>query len=219
VDSIEAQRKALSDWLLLWRVDQSLGNAVEKPTDAVDSPTKENLELSHSDFTYSAAKETPAEGDVVLLPPIGRITQSRPVYFALRKHEEDGWLAVPFARLPLPATDSEFATGRAERPLRVLAPWNAGILSDDILEQAWKVGRLRPVELAALRAYENGKTPSLKAGPPIVHPLDPRHNYLDEERELWVECSLDSSKLDYSNRPLEYPDAAEDHDDDPPPTT
>lgn len=216
MDSIEAQRKALADWLLLWKIDQSLATAVGNPTGAVDAPTTENLELSHSDFTYSAANETPAEGDVVLLPPIGRVTQSRPVYFALRKHTVDGWLAVPFARLPLPATEAEFATGRAERPLRVLAPWNAGILPDGILDQAWKVGRLRPVELAALRAYENGGPPRLEAGPPIIHPLDPRHTYLDEEREVWVECSPGFFKSDYTSRSSEYPEAAEDHDDNPP---
>jgi hypothetical protein len=209
---LEAQRKALSDWLVLWRIDQSLGMAEERPTDIAEVPTAENAELAASEFTYGASGETPKEGDIVLLPPIGRVTQSRPVYVALLERRNDGWLAIPFARLPLPATDAEFATGRKEYPLRVLAPWNSGVLTDGILARAWKTGRLRPAEISSLRAFKKGGPSTLEPGPPLVHPLDPRHDYLDEERELWVECAEGPAQTDYSSLPMDYPEAAEDPD-------
>lgn len=212
MNGLEAQRKALADWLALWRIDLSLAKAVGKPSDATDIPTAENAALAVSEFTYAASGDTPEAGDIVLLPPVGRITQSRPVYLALCERTDGGWGAVPFARLPLPATDAEFATGREELPLRVLSPWNAGFLPDEVVARAWKVGRLRPAEAAALRAYKKGEPPSLEAGPPLVHPLDPRHDYLDEERELWVELAGCGETGDYEAGPQDLQDAAEDHD-------
>ncbi|MFT5240579.1 MAG: hypothetical protein ACI9OU_001534 [Candidatus Promineifilaceae bacterium] len=101
--------------------------------------------------------------------------------------------AVPFSRFATPATPGECATERSESPLRVLCLWNACDLSAVALaEESWHCGDLdanQGTQLNAhLQTYRSGSTPAATDirlfGARLVHPLDPRQTYLDEERAL-----------------------------------
>ena len=39
--------------------------------------------------------------------------------------------------------------------------------------------------------HNPGKSLVRRLGPPLVHPLDPRHDYIEEERMLWQEMETD----------------------------
>ena len=101
--------------------------------------------------------------------------------------------AVPFSRFATPATPGECTTTRSESPLRVLCLWNASDLCASALaDESWHCGDLdagQGTQLHAhLETYRSGNTPEPTDirlfGPRLVHPLDPRHAYLDEERPL-----------------------------------
>ena len=100
---------------------------------------------------------------------------------------------VPFSRFATPATPGECTTERSESPLRVLCLWNACDLSASALaDESWHCGDLDANQGAQHRAhletYRSGIAPESTDirlfGPRLVHPLDPRHAYLDEERAL-----------------------------------
>lgn len=146
-------------------------------------------------------------GDIVLLPPETATTRRRPVYVGLvgelePADEENGapgvegasWLVIPFGRLPLPAVPGELVTRRQAASLRVLCVWNCALAAAARLARGWLVGRLTARELDLARRVRDLAPDSVppaalarRVGPPLIHPLDPRHVYLDEERLLWFE--------------------------------
>ena len=100
---------------------------------------------------------------------------------------------LPFGRLAYPAVPGEWLTGREAGPCRLLCLWNAFVLSGDAASRSWvlcdwpaqHVERVR--EGRATLAEDGELPPAMRgqAGPPLLHPLDPRWDYLDEER-LWT---------------------------------
>lgn len=128
------------------------------------------------------------EGDIVLLRPATKGAWS-PVYVALVKGHSDGrWLCVPFSRYATPAVPGEWQTPFASTPLRVLCFWNArriaqssfipGAVKKCTLDQWNEIRRIYEHTVRGAAADE-GLVKRL--GPPIVHPADPRYEYLDEE--------------------------------------
>ena len=113
--TLAEQRKLLAAWLAEWRLERELppppaekasGTAV--PADGHDAP----------DLTAGGGL---ARGDIILLPPVGEVAASRPVYVALLRESAPGvWLCAPFSRFSTPATEGEYATGRAFDPLKVV---------------------------------------------------------------------------------------------------
>ncbi|MDX9862477.1 MAG: hypothetical protein RBS99_16320, partial [Rhodospirillales bacterium] len=68
------------------------------------------------------------------------------------------------------------------------------VINASRLARGWLVGRLllrerRWVHMLLDAPAERRLTPALKnrLGPPLVHPLDPRHDYIEQERLLWEE--------------------------------
>jgi len=185
VPAPDAQREKWRAWYSEWMLDQALRR--------VDEP--DGIEIS--DKTLPAdlgAQPAPVPGQIRLFAPITPGTAQHPRYAAVLAAEAGGrFLVVPFGRLALPATSWEWSTGRAAPPLRVLCLWNAVRLPASLLEKSWVVDRLSAEEQAdglvvyaawRLKQPPAGMDPS-RTGPPLIHPLDPRYDYLDEEW-LWM---------------------------------
>ncbi|HOW97601.1 MAG TPA: hypothetical protein P5567_02175 [Kiritimatiellia bacterium] len=172
-----ARRQWLQQWLHEWTVDLALrGDGEEPPPDAVGRPPE--------------AGPSAAPGQVRLLFPCTGPEGARLCYLAVLREVRPGhFLAAPFGRFSVPATPGEWRTPRAEAPLRVLELWNARVLSGAALAASWTVDELLPREredaLAVYQAWYARQAPpgepDIRTGPPLIHPLDPRHEYMEEE--------------------------------------
>jgi hypothetical protein len=181
-------RLALAAWMHEWQLDRRLRQADEAaPGAAPPAPCR-----------YPATapgRGVIAAGQIRLLPPVTPQTAARPVYVAVLAQAGGGvWQVAPFGRFATPALPGELALRRRALHLRVLCLWNVSALPDALLRAAWQAGRLSAPEQrgaasvqAALRGTPLPGMLARRVGPPLVHPLDPRHAYLDEERALWLD--------------------------------
>ncbi len=200
---VEMQRRRLAEWLREWQLAQRL-DAAPEPSDGAPGAA---ADLSYPAGPARRCAGSPLsigdpsrlqDGEVVLLAPESETTRRRPVYVALIELTRGGdWLTVPFGRFALPAVPGELATRRAAPSLRVLCVWNAGPIDGARLARGWSVGHLTPRELGWVRLLleKPAGAPPPRAlagrlGPPLVHPLDPRHDYLEEERLLWIDDAV-----------------------------
>jgi hypothetical protein len=214
--TVSEQRKILADWLAEWRLEKNL----PPPPQEDAAPSGDGRTLfgqSDPDKTVGATKTALRPGDIVLLPPEGEVSSTRPVYVALLAAKADGgWLCAPFSRFSTPATDGEYATGRNYDPLKVVCAWNAGRLPQTVLENGWLVERLGAQDLKILADFvlnRRAELPPSRRGPPVLHPLDPRREYVEEERCLWIDFLSDDvaapQEWEVREQPIGY--AAEDH--------
>ncbi len=198
------QRRLLAKWLHEWRLDQALRSA---DTDAScnqwgSEPDQAGVSAGGADV-FSAKGGSPgrlAVGQVWLLHPDSQCTASRPLYVLLLAQAGDGrWLAVPFGRFAVPAIPGEWRTGMRAMHARVLCLWNTRYLDVATLRKAWKVTKITPDRLATARGRlrvcfdlsdcvvpenDTASTVLRESGPPLLHPADPRHQYLAEETDL-----------------------------------
>jgi hypothetical protein len=178
-----AARQRLAAWLWEWEADRRLQRAAEE-----DGTTPQVCRYPVP-LKRGAA---PAAGQIRLLPPSTPATCERPVYVALLDRDGSrGWRVAPFGRFALPALPGELALRRSAVHLRVLCLWNRFLVSESLLRAAWPAGRLGPSERSnvavVLAALEGAPLPdrlARRVGPPLVHPLDPRHAYVEEARGL-----------------------------------
>lgn len=101
-------------------------------------------------------------------------------------------LVAPFGQFAQPAFDGELATDLQDESLAVLCVWNATYVPLSSLWRSWWLmdafdDLLQGARL--LHAARNRQEPVPEAlqdriGLPIIHPLDPRHDYLDLEAGL-----------------------------------
>ena len=94
--------------------------------------------------------------------------------------------------------------------------WNSGYLPQNVLERGWLVEHLGAQDLKILSDFalnRRSELPPSRRGPPILHPLDPRHEYIEEERCLWIDfqsAEADTTQdWEVREQPIGY--AAEDH--------
>lgn len=134
----------------------------------------------------------PREGQLRLWP--ARSGGDEPFYGLLLQAGYGEWEVVPVSPLALPATPEELLL-RTPPPVQVLQLWNAARLPAAQVRNSWTVDTLSPFELAAvqqLRLLPPGESvpPALsgRTGPPLRHPLDPRHAYLAEEADRRDRC-------------------------------
>jgi len=180
----EYHRQQLEAWLETYRVDRALR---DEPGSDPDRDVEDCLSN-----TQGAA---PMASQIRLLPPIGDATPQieRPVYVCLLPGDRpDGITVVPFSRFRLPATPQEWKTGLRPGPLQVLCLWNAHTCKTDNLRASWQAGTIPAPKrqmIATLLQTLNPlhDWPSRRFGPPLLHPLDPRQTYLQEERLLMHE--------------------------------
>lgn len=178
------QRERLAAWLCEWETNRRL-----QPED-------------HDALNFIAPHAYPVQvrskpiklGAIRLLAPDTLATAARPVYVAvLANVGPELWQVAPFGRFATPALPGELGLQRRAVHLQVLCLWNTAVLNGVRLDLAYPAGRLTVAEwqaVTAVRASMVG-TPlppclTKRVGPKLVHPLDPRQLYVEEERALWL---------------------------------
>ena len=216
------QREMLAAWLAEWRLEKELPQPPHEDVVSTGAPGGDGRDMfgqSYPDKTVGATNTALRAGDIVLLPPDGETSSTRPVYVVLLAAGPNGsWLCAPFSRFSTPATEGEYMTGRNFDPLKVVCAWNSGHLSQNVLERGWLVEHLGAQDLKILADFalkRRAELPPVRRGPPIVHPLDPRHEYVEEERCLWVDFQTmeESDPREWEVREQSIGFAAEDHPD------
>ncbi len=187
----EEKKERLARWLAEWQIEQSL---TAGDGDEETEPSRDGEERSPSDreglVAPTADEPGPDAGQVRLLSPQIPAAGDMPLHVALLDRVAPGvFLAAPFSRFAEPATPGELQTGRTERALRVLCPWNARSIPLRTLQKGWIVSDLteqqRQDALCVYRHVHKGdplrEDLVHRIGPPLVHPDDPRLVY--EARE------------------------------------
>ncbi|MBP7274956.1 MAG: hypothetical protein KBA51_01995 [Kiritimatiellae bacterium] len=168
-------------WLDEWEADRSMVEPVEpagstEPVLRYDAPAR--------------------AGEIWLLHPTAPHVPPRPVYMAvLWVTPEGGAGAAPFSRFHTPAYEGEWSTGRRAGPLRVLGLGWLRVVPAVALTRGWRAGRLTGPEWNAVRGWlesdpgDEAGHPALRGrcGPPLVHPEDPRWEYVREET-AWLDA-------------------------------
>jgi hypothetical protein len=178
VPAAAGQRKRLARWLAAWAMDRALRDDTATARGPGADPPRPGPPVRH--------------GQIRLLHPVTPAACARPLYLAvLDPAGPESRLAVPFGRFTEPAFPGELATRRRAPCLRVLCLWNAAPVPDRVLRQSWMAGRLTAAEqrdaLAVLRTAQPSPALCRRMGPPLVHPLDPRHVYRQEDLEVMAE--------------------------------
>jgi len=178
------QRRQLSAWLHEWNLEQRL----RRVDMGAHEPAPESALTSAPLRAYPRRGEF-APGRILLMPPRSSISPARPLFILLLAELKSGvCLIAPFSRFSAPALPGEWRTGHKAAPLRVLCPWNARGVLRSVLETAWPAARMSAVKtrraLAIWRCIWQEDAapgaPSRNTGPPLRHPLDPRHEYIAE---------------------------------------
>ena len=206
-ETMEKQRKHLQRWLAEWQLDRALGD-----------PSGSAPELWRPRIDFSA-EPCPAPGHIRLWP--ARSSGDEPCYGLLLSGGYGRWRVLPFSGFSLPATPGEWRL-RREGPLRVLQIWNLREINGPGAATSWWAETVPTADLFPLEAYLTAwkageiqeSTPPEQVGPPLIHPLDPRHEYLEMEFERVdralgeLEAAADPGPgLDLAaESPPEYPD-------------
>lgn len=194
-------RAALSAWLLEWQTARTLEQiAREDKAEQAAAPTPPSRPPGVTGSPqYQAAPyldtARPAAGDIRLVYPhrVSAPTPARPIYLVvLEQDPHNRWHIAPFSRFATPAVPGEISTGLRPLALRVLCPWNGRWVGKAFFTRTWLAGRLTDRQAHLFRSAAadrcNANPPSLRRGPPLVHPLDPRWDYLREEGDAMQEC-------------------------------
>jgi hypothetical protein len=177
------EQKQLAAWLAERELDLLLRDDEQG---ADDVPAAKNLRYN----LKLKPAETVREGDVVVLRPAAGADWS-PVYVLLLDGpSSESWLGIPFSRYATPAVPGEWQTNFTATPLRVLCFWNMNTVTrSNFIPGAVK--HCTPAEVAEIikireciaRGEVIDSREGKQFGPPLIHPADPRYEYLDEERE------------------------------------
>ena len=191
------QRQALKRWLNEWRIDQLL--RTDDPIFIPKNPTAAKPYISLYD------RKSIEVGQIRLFHPFSVATSGHLRYIVvLKRNNDESWLVAPFSRFCEPAVQGEYTTGKTAPALRTLCLWNARILPNLLIVRSWVVDRMTASRIAqAITIHDlladDKPLPSplvRRVGPPLVHPLDPRYDYIEEEREwlsaLQEKCSSDN---------------------------
>ncbi len=177
-------RQQLEMWLETYKLDRAMREeCILQP----DRDIEDRLPDMHG--------PGPMPGQIRLLVPACDATPQieRPVYACLLPGDRpDCMTAVPFSRFSIPATPREWKTGLPQLPLQVLCLWNGHACKTEALRTSWCVGTIPEQQRLEIEIHLQTLNPlqvlpSRRFGPPLLHPLDPRQLYLQEERMLMQE--------------------------------
>ena len=184
------QRRRLARWMDEWAAYQRLRDATE-PQDAASGPARPMARRMPAQCDRQAA-DAPQVGQVRLMHPAVSGSAWGPVYVAIVAAQESGrFLVLPYGRFAEPALPGELRTRRSEPFLRVLQIGQAVAIPADLVARSWLITSLTPMDLqdsqdalATARAERKiTRRLALRVGPPLWSVLDPRHEYVGEERE------------------------------------
>ncbi len=178
--NIDQHRKCLERWLNEYGVWRRLG------PDAVDEAGE--AERDSADTPDFAQEPAPATGQIRLWPAAD--PGDPPFYGLLAVPEYGTWGVLPFSPLSAPGTPEEMNL-LEKPPVQVVQGWNLRRVGTVHVRNAWCAGRIPEAEIFRLEMFSawlgSGEVPPFplldRLGPPLVHPLDPRYAYLEEERE------------------------------------
>ena len=208
------EKERLARWLYEWELMQASGGGdeiegKEEPADILPedtvAPMGDNIEI----------------GQIRLLAPVA--TEGMAFIVVVSIAEDGAVGCVPFGSLAEPATPDELLSGRDKEVVRVYCLWNLREASTAIVGNSWIVDSLNELEmkrlLRAVAAIESdGCLPDdllEYAGPPIVHPEDPRREYKNYERQridkaIAQKCNVSDNTILYDpNIKQEFLKAAE----------
>jgi hypothetical protein len=210
-------RKQLEIWLQEYAVWKEL----------VDALPAESVAPMHEDLWDSGAfpdEPGPEAGQIRLWPSANGACG--PFYGLLVAPEYSSWGVLPFSPLSSVATHEELRV-MEEAPVQVIQGWNLRRIPEGQAKKSWFAGTLPELEIFRVDLFltwcGSGEAlpPALAdyVGPPLIHPLDPRHEYLDEERER-ADASLGRKSLPLGETGFSLARAAEpepEYDPDPEP--
>ena len=177
------EKERLSRWLYEWELMQAPDNATE-----LEAQDEKSLDILPKD-SVAPMDDNIEIGQIRLLAPAA---SENMVFIVIVSITKDGNIGcVPFGSLAEPATPDELLSERAIEVVRVYSLWNLREVSPNIVGKSWIVDLLDKPEtkrlLRALAALDrNGSLPNdllEDAGPPLVHPEDPRREYKNCERQ------------------------------------
>ncbi|HMP89234.1 MAG TPA: hypothetical protein PJ991_03485 [Kiritimatiellia bacterium] len=190
--------------LALWLQERALDALLDIPEDCASSAEP---------FRYDPIKFSPSPGEVFLLRPAIADAWG-PVYVLILEPSDAGsWLVAPFGRYSVPAVPGEWRTGLSSEALKVLCLWNHRKVPARafLAESASKVSsatmsRVKRAFLHVVKGDPLDAASSRRLGPPLVHPADPRYEYLAEERKRLDDHipRVDSGVGEIENVPLIY---------------
>jgi hypothetical protein len=171
----KTDRKKFNEWLAEREMDLMLSARAD------ESP--KGLEI-----IYSIGRRKIKVGDIYILNPVANWG---PVYaVVLEEVSAERCLIVPFGRYATPAVPGEWSTGLRDVPLRVLCIWNSRVVDGDVLlsKRAKKISLKKVSDIYGVYRHVLSGAPvsdrlARSLGPPLIHPADPRQDYLDEERQ------------------------------------
>lgn len=180
----------LRRWLDDWEMDCRLRDAPlpdgrsARPAPSSTTPPALRSRLATSDGSGPPV----AQGQIRLLRPEAALSSLRPVYIAILAVSGEECLAAPHGPFAEPAVPGELLMTRRTLGLQVLCLWNARPIDRATAEAAWWTDELSDAELAdALAVWRHARDGVAlpagvadRVGPPLVHPLDPRHDYIEE---------------------------------------
>lgn len=198
--ALTRQRRRLAQWLAEWRLEQTLAHADMSTGDDTVSARPSSAREWPLPAGSGAA---PAAGQIRLMIPDFAPICRRPAYILITESlPSDEWLIAPFGILTSPAIPGEWRTGLRALPVRVLCVWNTRRVTRERLQRSWHVRNVDDRRLALARRLTADifswpasirnrimvnegvrPVPANVLGPPLVHPLDPRRQYLTAESE------------------------------------
>lgn len=223
----EPQQRHLAAWLQEWRTATILEQSEEPPDSGT---TGEQTDANAAEVPIAPYDPVDNSGEVRLLSPVIAGADQRPVYVAVLRPPSTGTVLVaPFSRFPVPALPGELLTQHSTPALRVLCLWSAREMTESLVARSWLVDALTQEELdTGLQLLDclrrrSSLPPGLESlvGPPLVHPDDPRHDYMEEELARMETLTADAAERSRA-APFVYPErsatdlpmAAEDRDGD-----
>jgi hypothetical protein len=203
-DAIQrAQQEKLARWLFEWQMDRELA-AVE------DAP---------GDLPYRAKERAPdmpllSPGSIVLFQPATSELARAPLTALTAATSAGTALFIPFGRFQEPAFGGEMPSGLEPAGLRILCPWLAFHAGRGLKVHVWDTCEILEAPLKRALALAHRPLEELlmlndaSGPPPIRHPLDPRRDYIEEERERMRAVLAPFARDDESTllKAAEFPD-------------
>lgn len=176
--NIDSQRNHLRRWLREYAVWRELEAVPPGPDAPANPPGQGDVDFSR--------EPAPAWGQIRLWP--AKNAFDPPFYALLNTQHYGGWDVLPVSPFSTAALPEELQVMEAP-PLQVLQGWNLRRISAGQACHSWYAGQLPETERFRLSLFcawiGSGEAVPLplegRVGPPRVHPLDPRHDYLEAE--------------------------------------
>jgi hypothetical protein len=176
----KTEREKLHNWLMDYELYGQM-----RPDTVVEMCKAEPIDFSE--------EPAPAEFQIRLWPAAD--LNAEPIYGLLMRAGYGRWRVVPFSPLALPAIPEELQV-REKSPVQVIQGWNAKEWPAAKVKSSWCVGELEESVRFRVNSWwlwmeDGGEMPgalSSFTGPPLRHPLDPRHDYREEELQRVDHC-------------------------------